>query len=61
MEGCFRFQWREGGCFSDGGASFFSGGEECPIGGEGEGVLVLMGRGVQKMLDGRGALPWPPL
>ena len=50
-----------GGLFFRWGASFFSGGEECPIGGEGEGVLVLMGRGVQKMLDGRGALPWPPL
>ena len=24
MEGCFTFQW--GGCFSDGGASFLSGG-----------------------------------
>ena len=36
MEGCFRFQWGKGGCFSDGGASFFSGGGG-GIGFDGEG------------------------
>ena len=48
MEGCFRFQWGEGGCFSDGGGLHFLVGEE--------GVSILMGREVRKKtLDRRGA------
>ena len=53
MEGCFTFQW--GGCFSDGGASFLSGG--APHGG----ASVLMGgRGVSKKIVGCGGTPPTP-
>ena len=42
MEGCFTFKWGGGGgCFSDGGTSFLSGGAR---------TLVLMGRGFRKKL-----------
>ena len=45
MEGYFTFQWGVGGCFSDEGASFLSGGRGvCPMGGIG----FDGGRGVEK-------------
>ena len=54
MGGCFTFQWRRV-CFSDGGASFLSGG--CTP----WGALDLMGGFQKKCRMGGAMLPMPPI